>query len=141
MKTAFSLKTPVWKQVLPSQKGKSTDGEKLLKLSGKGLFLGTLAGYRKARNLLRLLNTLETMITTELGSNVEVNPRSYCGYSQNITIQDVTGTRCNEDVTEEAPTKHSYLSLSKRSDTDHIITQRVKLQSTTVISKRLLVET
>ena len=45
---------------------------KTLKLSGKGLFLGTLAGCGKARNLLRLLNTLETMITTELGSNVEV---------------------------------------------------------------------
>ena len=50
-----------------------TDGRgKTLKLSGKGLFLGTFAGCGKVRNLLRLLNTLETMITTELGSNVEV---------------------------------------------------------------------
>ena len=46
----------------------------------------------------------------------------------------------NQDVTEEAPTKHSYLSLSQRSDTDHITTQRVKLQSTTIISTRLRVE-
>ena len=46
MKTSFA-----------SQKGKSTDKEEL---SGKGLFLGTLAGCGKARNLLRLLNTLET---------------------------------------------------------------------------------
>ena len=45
------------------------------------------------------------------------------------------------DVTEEIPTKHSYLSLSKRSDTDYITIQRVKLQSTTIISERLLVET
>ena len=50
-----------------------TDGRgKTLKLSGKGLFLGTLAGCGKVQNLLHLLNTLETMITTELGSNVEV---------------------------------------------------------------------
>ena len=53
-------------------KGKTDGRGKTLKLSGKGLFLGTLAGCGKARNLLRLLNTLETMITTELGSNVEV---------------------------------------------------------------------
>ena len=73
MKTRFFTYTPVWKQVLPSQKGKLSDGRgKTLKLSGKGLFLGTLAGCGKARDLLRLLNTLETMITTELASNVEV---------------------------------------------------------------------
>ena len=53
-------------------KGVNRRTGKTLKLSGKGLFLGTLAGCGKARNLLRLLNTLETMITTELGSNVEV---------------------------------------------------------------------
>ena len=73
MKTRFFTYTPVWKQVLPQQKGKLSDGRgKTLKLSGKGLFLGTLAGLGKARDLLRLLNTLETMITTEPASNVEV---------------------------------------------------------------------
>ena len=72
MKTRFFTLTPVWKQVLPSQRGKLDGRGKTLKLSGKGLFLGTLAGCGKVRNLLRLLNTLETMITTELGSNVEV---------------------------------------------------------------------
>ena len=53
-------------------KGKTDGRGKTLKFSGKGLLLGTLAGCGKARDLLRLLNTLETMITTELGSNVEV---------------------------------------------------------------------
>ena len=68
-KHAFSLEHQCGNRFCLHKKGKLTDGEKL---SGKGLFLGTLAGCGKARNLLRLLNTLETMITTELGSNVEV---------------------------------------------------------------------
>ena len=54
------------------QKRVSRRTGKTLKLSGKGLFLWTLAGCGKARNLLRLWITLETMSTTELGSNVEV---------------------------------------------------------------------
>ena len=33
------------------------------------------------------------------------NPRLYREYSQNITNQNVIKTRCNEDVTEEAPKK------------------------------------
>ena len=69
--TIFHLDTSV-ETGFASTKGKTDGRGKTLKLSGKGLFLGTLAGCGKARNLLRLLNTLETMITTELGSNVEV---------------------------------------------------------------------
>ena len=42
----------------------------------------------------------------------------------------------NQEVTKETPTKHSYLSQSRLSDTDYIITQRIKLQNTI-----LLVET
>ena len=66
------VKVPSMKTSFASQKGKSTDREKPLELSEKGLFLETLAGCGKARNLLLLLNTLETMITTEFGSNVQV---------------------------------------------------------------------
>ena len=49
------------------------------------------------------------MITTELGSNVEDYTT---GTVKNITNQDATKTRYNKDVTEETPTKLSYLSLS-----------------------------
>ena len=63
---------PIVKTGFAFTKGKSDGRGKTLELSGKGLFLGTLAGCGKVRNRLRLLNTLETMNTTELGSNVEV---------------------------------------------------------------------
>jgi len=61
LKTAFAF-----------TKGQIDGRGKTLKLSGKDLFLGTLDRCGKARNLLRLLNTLETIITTEFGSDVEV---------------------------------------------------------------------
>ena len=71
MKHVFHFNTSV-ETGFAFTKGKTDGRGKTLELSGKGLFLGTLAGCGKARDHLRLLNTLETMITTELGSNVEV---------------------------------------------------------------------
>ena len=65
-KRKFRLKT-----AFAFTKGQIDGRGKTLKLSGKDLFLGTLDRC-EARNLLRLLNTLETIITTEFGSNVEV---------------------------------------------------------------------
>ena len=61
LNTGFSFK-PVWKQIFVVIKGQTDDGENSTMLSGKGLFLGTLAGCEKARNPFRLLNTLETTI-------------------------------------------------------------------------------
>ena len=67
MKTAFSLK----REVLPSQKKNGRTRKHL----GRP-FPGDTRWLREGTETLRLLNTLETIITKRLGCNVEVQSKT-----------------------------------------------------------------